>query len=244
MKRIFVIVLCLTAVAFGISTKYIQPQFSTKGLVAHYKLCVAPMTVGSVFDYALNGNTGTITDSDSPITLRPAYPGFEFDGANDYIDIGKGATIQNLNDFTISVWVFSTNIGSVDKILTQVTGAISDGEVDFGFIGGDKVRMRADTLISILSSVLEENTWYHLAVVVIADDNAKLYIDGNEDADDSSIGTTAPYFHAAPNVIIGATSTPGSFFAGKIDDIRIYDRALSAADVLSIYLITKHRYQK
>ncbi len=77
--------------------KHRKPQISTVGLVAHYKLWAGLTTTGTVFDYSLGGNTGTVTGTD----IAPTYPGFSFNGIDDFIDVGnQGGTIR-----TIAIWV-------------------------------------------------------------------------------------------------------------------------------------------
>ncbi len=60
MEKCIVIILCMSAMAFGLNKRYLQPpQVDTVGLVAHYKLYAGPTGVNTVFDYSLNGNEGT-----------------------------------------------------------------------------------------------------------------------------------------------------------------------------------------
>jgi hypothetical protein len=89
------------------------------------------------------------------------------------------------------------------------------------------------------SGSLAPNTWYHLVGVYnggTTADSIKLYLNGVRVDDgtdsrgtfDSIPNTTAPF-------VIGATDPPNYYFAGKIDDVRVYNRTLSDAEVKQLY---------
>ena len=92
-----------------------------------------------VFDYSLNGNTGTMKDTQATSTLRAKFPGYEFDGANNFIDIGnQGSAIK-----TIVMWVKPDDVAGNDypidlngtDFLTIETGTLTKN----GFAGGTTV---------------------------------------------------------------------------------------------------------
>lgn len=63
-----------------------------------------------VFDYSLNDNTGTLKDTQAIPTLRAKFPGYEFDGSNNFIDIGnEGSSIK-----TIAMWVNPDGVAGND----------------------------------------------------------------------------------------------------------------------------------
>lgn len=95
--------------------------------------------VRQVFDYSLNGNLGTMKDANTVITLRAKYPGYEFDGTNNFIDIGnQGSAIK-----TVVMWVKPDDVAGNDypidlngtDYLTIETGTLTKN----GFAGGSTV---------------------------------------------------------------------------------------------------------
>ena len=76
-------------------------------------------------------------------------------------------------------------------------------------------------------SVLAVNTWTHLAATF---DGAtvRLYVNGVQVA---SQAQTAPLATTSGTLQIGGDSYPNEYFAGRIDEVRIYNRALSAAEI-------------
>ena len=94
MKKVFIILLVLSitisvyAVYIGAGVTFVRPlhpQINTVGLVGHWKLWDGLMTTGLVFDYTCRNHVGTLHDGGT--TLVPTYPGFNFDGTDDYISI-------------------------------------------------------------------------------------------------------------------------------------------------------------
>ena len=88
------------------------------------------------------------------------------------------------------------------------------------------------------TALVDDDAWHHVSVTVNASGN-KLYIDGVLQNVTYSVGTaaTTSFFSTVTgvdNVMIGTTQNNGGlgpFLAGLIDDVRVYDRALSSADV-------------
>lgn len=203
-------------------------------LVAHWQ------GEGDFLDSA-GGHKGT---QHNGVTFAPGKIGqaFSFDGVNDYIDIpdAGGSTSLNLNYQTISMWINPTMSSSssfavfpLDKrngspnfvgeyamlirgngayqVVTHTTGAM-------GFVNGTNL------------GTIPMNAWSHVAWTW--NGNAlKVYLNGSEIASDAGTGTI---LQNSSSLKIGARSDVTSFFKGLIDDLRIYDNALSAPEVGAI----------
>ena len=119
---------------------------------------------------------------------------------------------------------------SIDNYITKGAGTI-DSYLHFGLLHTSKIRMGfwADDLTS--ATLMQTGRWYHLVGVFIASTKErKLYIDGDLDIEDVASGALS-----------GTDSYPlemgrmgSNYFDGKIDEVRIYNRALSAAEVKKI----------
>ncbi len=110
------------------------PQISTVGLVAYYKLWAGLTTTASVFDYSLGGKSGTPTGTD----IAPAYPGFSFNGTDDFIDVGnQGSAIK-----TVVMWIKPTTTIGTDYCIGFDGGTsfvfIATASIDTEGITGDK----------------------------------------------------------------------------------------------------------
>jgi len=148
-----------------------------------------------------------------------------FDGIVDYVDMEDHLEL-NATAFTISAWI-KRDTGTVNASILSKRDATytegydfrinSAGRFEFVLNGG------AATLTS--SVAIPENEWHQLAVIYNAG-NATLYIDGVADTNASSlpapVATTQSFYIAA-----AGKNTPTAFFAGNIDEVRIWDTALS-----------------
>ncbi len=137
--------------------KYLHQSPSTVGLVAHYKLWVGLTSPGKVFDYSLNGKTGALTGTD----IAPAYPGFAFNGTDDFIDVGnQGSGIKS-----ILLWLQIPNVvGNKYPIDLNGTDYIAIDENSLttgGFIGSTFY------VDGIAADDITANTW-HLVGLTIA----------------------------------------------------------------------------
>ena len=163
----------------------------------------------------------------------------KLDGASGYAKLPSGL-LSNVQDFTVAVWVnlaASTqwsrifDFGSGTGSYMFLTPRSSAGGLRFAITTGGA---GAEQTINA-SSPLATGAWKHVAVSVAAGTGI-LYVDGVEVArgsitlNPSSLGGTAGTF-------IGKSQYAGDpLLNGQVDQLRIYSRALAAADVRSLFL--------
>ncbi len=164
----------------------------------------------------------------------------EFDGVNDCAVALGGADLQFTQDgtFTIEAWVRPDEVAEYGPIITQEDEAAPEGEQPFAYTllaGGEEepaAWVREDSggegaSVGIYGTeALPVGAWSHLA---LTNDGAKLrlYVDGVLQDTESSPPLTA----SEGPVTIGCNQIFGDYFDGRIDDVRIYDRALEAREV-------------
>lgn len=169
-----------------------------------------------------------------------------FDGIDDYIRIENKSILNLTSSITISVWAKGAAFGPDGG--ESFCGLVSKGPImpyGLGLDDGDRVLFR------IISSgnwyealktgiVIDPALWYHYAGVFEAGNSVRLYLNGNEIVNNASsipqsidasdydlwIGTRAhsqsPY-------------SPGFYFKGAIDEVRIYNRALDDHEIKLLY---------
>ncbi len=214
------------------------------GLVAYY-----PFN-GNANDESGNGNNGIVfgptLTTDRFGNVDSAY---SFDGVNDYIHIGNDPIFDIHNEITISVWVKKADFDSpypppiISKWKTgypATAGSWVMGENDGGYqvcqISGNGVG--GSQAISDVPIV--PDSFYHIVgLYSISDNTVRVFINGNEEG--TAIGRTGSIFVSDAKIYIGALKydVPGwidKYFAGVIDDIRIYNRALSPSEILELYI--------
>ncbi len=196
-------------------------------------------------DSSGQGNNGTLTNGPVP-ALGKVGQALNFDGSNDYVGIADAAALRMTTILALSAWIKPTasNDGNFHFIFGKASYSDSS-DTNSSY----KLYLKNDGTIGLYSSasgtfvvsgasVLSTNTWYQVAAV--ADGvNAKIYINGVQDGTASFSSSFAKGTNA-DDVQIG-TNVSGSnqSFAGSIDDVRIYNKALSAAEVLQLYNMGK-----
>jgi hypothetical protein len=162
-----------------------------------------------------------------------------FDGVDDYVDVNSAKGVINTSEGTVSCWVRLDS----DTATTRVFSAITDSsnQLEVLWIGAQNyIRFKykaGGTTKSVNTQVLSDNgaTWYHIAAVwSSSSDFVKIYLNGSEETSLSSIGT---WSGTVAYMFVGAKgdSTPANFFDGLIDEPALYNTALSAAAISTIY---------
>ncbi len=209
--------------------EYITPVQPAKGPVAYYPLD------GDYKDASGNGRNGTAVGGPS-FGAGQTGQAVSFDGAGDYITINNWQGILGGNPFTISLWVKSTAVD--DRTMVCWGGATNGTRVDFRLYQG---RLRVEHGNGNLqgNTVLADGQWHHAAVVVtqgaaLQYPQVALYVDGCNDtqatADPDVFGTVADV-----PVTIGQRRTNNDRdFQGMLDEVRIFDLALSAEEIAGL----------
>ena len=216
----------------------------SNGLVGNWSFDGPDMADNTAFDRSGQGNDGTLTNGPTRQIGRIGQA-LKFDGSNDYVDLGSASSIDDLDVFTYTAWIYikSFPAGNRAGIITQ---GLNDRlcEVDNrGGASGDKtLRLTTDrgtdTNLIAADDLLTTNRWYHVACVFDLNGTNRLYIDGSE----PSYGTNTQGSGILSDdpgqlVIIGAFDPPGNEFNGLIDDVRVYNRALSSDEIKRLYKI-------
>ncbi|MGG5487141.1 choice-of-anchor D domain-containing protein [Gaetbulibacter sp. PBL-D1] len=149
-----------------------------------------------------------------------------FNGSTDYIDM-EDAVDLNSSEFTISAWINRESGSNNTSILSKRNEPFTEG-YDFKISSSGRLNVIWENGGSTqqLSSTqpIPEDEWHHVAIIY-GSGTATLYIDGVRD---SSFSRTAPT-PTTQSFYIGAANknTPTAFFRGNIDEVRIWDVALT-----------------
>jgi hypothetical protein len=208
-----------------------------EGLIAHYPL------VGNTKDATGHGHDA-INHGAVPAPDRFGRPGhaYEFDGAEARISLPEGILDPNAAACTLSLWVLPKS--SLTSREALYVGAAT-AEINI-FIGRGKFGFGADLENRQWYSVetpAQENTFVHLAAVYVRGKSVRLYVNGERKSEaplpdlpllsglteyTSGIGSYAPE-HPEQGKRLGISN-----WYGSIADVRIYNRALSDEEILSL----------
>jgi hypothetical protein len=168
-----------------------------------------------------------------------AFNGFEADntaaqlnGSSAFV-AGPAGLLNNRNAFTVGGWIYPTATPAAR------TGLFGQNDcVEFGFITGTTLECwtPGGGMVTGVPYPHPLNTWHH--VMAVADGNSiRIYIDGQQvgvggNAGVSSYGSSSFNFNIGGG---GIQDAAGNFFPGRIDEVVVYHRALSASEVLGLY---------
>jgi len=215
-----------------ISTLFTEGGWSSlnSGLIAHY-----PFN-GNANDSTGNGHDGTINGGVTPITDRfgNANSAYDFDGTDGYIEIPHAEALDfPENEFTISSWIYSEDATSNQPIV--VKGTTSDTRYSTYLTNAqNEFRIIVDAAGNIAGDYVSEpfDQWIHV-VAQYKDGMLNTYVNGQDN------GSLAYDFTVVPasleDVFIGKLGGTDQFMDGRIDDVRLYNRALLDVEIDSLY---------
>lgn len=203
-----------------------------EGLVAYYTFDEGD--TATAFDHSGNGNDGAIHNG-RLLGTRSGHC-LEFDGRTSYVDCGNGPTLDLTKQLTMAAWVYVAGRPMGEPgIMGKQFGSFLLTYYKTGYVyayinsGGNN----ANTPMGM-------GRWHHLAMTF---DGAfiRIYIDGAEAAVSES---QASSINSGGSFVIGSVfgqtdaDDPNyrqtSHFAGAVDEVRVYSRALGADEVLTL----------
>ncbi len=216
------------------------------GLVGYWKFDEGTNT-GAILDSSGNGFTGTRRGTGAVVWTNSTLPSnitfndpfaMQFNGISDYVNVGNSALLNPQSAMSFSAWVRfrslpadteSWIIARDDASLGRSfaigrNGGVGHNTFELQVNGGDLIRNQGDALTT--------GTWLHLAVTGSPTDGWKSFINGVQQGAASWLAPNA----TTGNTTIGERSYAGSegFLDGIIDDVRLYNRALSSIEILNL----------
>jgi len=205
----------------------------------------------STTDSSTNSNTGTLYNFDLTKcwVQGKINNGLDFDGVDSYVSLGNGTTISNIggNSFTITAWVkLVTNVTtSASYDIISNNGGTTQGTYIFTLIdSGDNDTVLARGTIYTSggaqtvtgSTKLNDSAWHHIAFVLnTSGTGLVIYVDGAKD-NTGTVTYSGTLAALTANVYLGERSAgTTNNFRGTMDDVRIYNTALTSTEITTLY---------
>jgi hypothetical protein len=192
----------------------------------------------------LSGNRNNVTTSGGP-TFNSANGGsIVFDGTDDY----ASKTSINVSYLTIDIWARWTQFFSDSNghALVSNSNSATNGYLLYQSTTSPYNKIQAFVYGSSINafksnSTLSTGVWYNIGFTYNGSTN-NIYLNGV--LDNSVAATVGTIAASSANFIIGATYTIGSNpFNGNVANVKLYNRALSASEILQNYNATKGRFR-
>ena len=214
-------------------------MFDVQGIVGFWHMDEPQWTgaTGEVRDETgVNHGTaygGTTTTSDA----KYGRAGL-FDGNNDYVRVPDSDSLDITDAITVEAWVNGKVYSTTGDAINYVIGKKGDSNAFDLVIKNKQARFRinnggAGSATIIGNTILSENIWYFIAGVYSkSEGKIRIYLNGEEDS--PAVDYTATINTGDDPVRIGV-NVNDLWFNGKIDEVRIYNRALSPTEIQILY---------
>ena len=179
------------------------------------------------------GNNGTLVNGPT-FDANTNKGAFTFDGTNDYINFGNSSILQQSTG-TLSAWTKASSPGSGYRGIIAKQGA-------YGLFYTDSILVAYDWTAGVARSTginIADNTWKNVVLTYQSgvSNGTRIYINGV-----SVLTTTITIQNQVANLFGGAEANAGQYAACNISMFKMYNRALTSAEVLQNYNATKKRY--
>jgi hypothetical protein len=154
-----------------------------------------------------------------------------FDGIDDLITIDSTSLLNPLTAMTLEAWVFpTTTAGTRDIIIKEGENADVYNLYARNWQGLPESNVNIEGApITAEGAALPANQWTHVAGTYNGS-VVRLFVNGVQVAVTTQAGTVTP---SAGPLRIGGNSLWGEFFQGRIDEVRVYNRALTQAEIVN-----------
>ena len=234
MKKLLIIlfVLCLCVSVFGqfIPIKMFGQQLSgpfAEGLVLYWR----GIEAGNAVDESFGENHGIING--------PAWKGdsLVFNGTTDIVSFGTGRfNIEATQEFTVIVWAFFDTITNSDGIFGR-SQFVRPFDITGRSIG--EIQLRTRTASGVISSgsgagSIVVGQWYQIAVTFTISTQT-IYVNGVLKTSDAPAGGNLNWVNTTTQMTLGDTGATDAI-DGRIKLLYFYNRALSASEILDLYI--------
>jgi hypothetical protein len=164
---------------------------------------------------------------------------FMFDGLSQFLTVSNNPTLNPTNAITVECWMNPSGLPDEFCDIVSKDGETSERQYLLTLDGATR-QIRAHISVPsgfyyfAGSSVLQTGVWNHVAMTYDGS-RLKLFVNGQLDG---SVAVTGPIISTSQPLRIGGGAPVGRrqyFFAGQIDDVSLYNRALSSNEIAAIY---------
>jgi hypothetical protein len=208
-------------------------------LIGHWTFDASDISGTTAFDRSGQGNNGTLTNGPTQTTGKVGGA-LNFDGVNDWVNIPSNAqTPIGASARTVAFWIYTVPSTWASNVNTPFEYGVSGTRNAFGFDMDVYPIVEYYAWVdgfSAPSGALSQTGWLQVVVRYDGSTNYIGYINGVQ-VGARILGGILNTINT--NINIGRSSLAGSYYFGYIDDVRIYNRALTPAEITTLYNATQ-----
>ena len=216
-----------------------------QGLVGYWPFC------GNANDESGNGNHGLVYGAVlAEDRFGNASAAYAFNGVNSFISVAdnaNGSLDVQAGEFSISCWTkVESEAFDSHGLVAKELGGNSSGDYSLTIASNGKAQLAVGVGSGIIGAVqqseseLTDASWQHVLAVYRNGSDMKIYINGQLDQGDNNLSTAIPNSNTPLDLIFGMStniSNANYYLNGCLDDIAIWNRALTADEVQELYTL-------
>jgi uncharacterized protein YjdB len=216
------------------------------GLVLYWTFDTADDTGGVALDRSGNNGNGNIYGSPAEITGK-LNQALSFNGLNSFVSMPTAAdpSATFINSVTLCAWINTVNASRLESIISKYDASgggwgyifrtDASGHLELQ-LGGNDIHDATSTAVD--TATINDGQWHYVVAVITIGANVQFYVDGGFSSSTAIISTAGGDNFANLNVGLNQWAPFGNYFTGAIDEVRLYNRALSAVEINNLYLIS------
>ena len=183
---------------------------------------------GNADDLTSNGRNLTVFDNTSLTSGRDnsSNSAYYFDGNGDYLEYNT--SIPSFTSYTITLWAKPDSTGTYEAMFASYNDANYGFQIDLNSSNNFHIRKASSSGGNITLSSAILGAWTFIAFTYDGTDS-KCYINSESPVTDSGGTNQFNLFR------MGRNRNGNTYFKGAIDELRIYNRALSASEIQALY---------
>ncbi len=209
----------------------------TNGLVAYWKLDDNKTTT-EIIDSYINSHHGILSGGNTTRELSAGgyiKRSLNFDGTNDFVNVTHHTDFNfGTSGFSLTAWVKTADVGTGYHVIVGKRDSVQlwKLEADDG-----KASFVSNAIVNptgvVIGTNINDGIWHHLVGVRENDGTLRIYVDGN--LTNSTTFSQVNQNFAADVHIGKRTDVLSEYWGGLMDDVRVYNRSLSAGEVTELY---------
>lgn len=191
-------------------------------------------------DSSGNSNTGTLHNSPAWSKGKIGPYSLTFDGSNDYVQVADSNSLDITSAFTLSLWMQDLNSGQSNKyLLSKVNNGASDNVysilysyVSQGVVSFYETNQNVGYTANNSNITIPDQNW-HLVTYTYDGTTFKGYLDGKSVI--TPVTVTFSLTTSTGDFFLSTFNGSSNFFNGLLDDVRVYNTALTDAEVWQLF---------